>query len=123
MRPFVARILIVTLAATSIGVILAQAALADCGISTTHFCAYRHSQYGDLILHSAAPAGSNNVDVIDDVTSSGKNGSNNNWCGFSNRPLLPPALIHAWAPNTNIPYVGDADNDQIDFFRVRTDSC
>jgi hypothetical protein len=124
MRRVVSRILLLTVMIGSLGIVSATSALADCGIATVHFCAWRDSQYEDTqLLHSGAPAGTNNVDVANDAVSSGKNGTNNHWCGMTNVPLLPPGLEFDFAPNTNVGYVGDSANDQIDWFKVRLADC
>jgi hypothetical protein len=116
----IARVVLAALAVGSLSALWASPAAADCGIATTHFCAYRHRDFGDRLLHSGAPLGTDEVDIIDDVTSSAKNGTRNHWCGMTNRVLSPPALVYDFAPNTTVPYVGDDDNDRIDWFKVRT---
>lgn len=123
MRRLMSRVLLVTFVIGSLGLLSATSALADCGIATVHFCAFQHSQYGNQLLHSGAPAGTNNVDVANDLVSSGKNGTNNHWCGMTNVPLLPPGLEFDFSPNTNVSYVGDSANDQIDWFKVRLADC
>jgi len=97
-------------------------ALAACGSGSGHFCAYKHANYGTKILDSGAGAG-NEVDVADDQVSSGKNWTGNHWCGMTNVILLPPALVFDFNPSTNVSYVGDGDNDRIDFFDVKSSNC
>jgi len=122
MRRFVGRAVLIALVIGA-GTLPAMPAMADCGINTGHFCAYKGSQFNNRILHSSAPAGTDNVDVADDVVSSGKNGTNNHWCGMTNVILLPPDLVFDFAPHTAVEYVGDGANDRIDWFKVRSSSC
>ena len=125
MKKLVARGIIVSLVLGSFAMVTAGPASADCGIATTHFCAYRHAWnsvdgWRGLVLHSGAANGTDEVDVENDVVSSGRNGSNNHWCGMTNRVLSPPALVFDFAPNTAVTYVGDDKNDRIDWFKVRS---
>lgn len=100
-------------------------AAAHCGINTGHFCAYVASQYqGDPNprLHSAAGL-NQEVDVADNVVSSGKNGTGNYWRGMNEHTFLPDECVFYWAPHTAVSYVGNAANDKIDHFSVKSSGC
>lgn len=97
-------------------------ALGDCGLQTGHFCAYRDANYGTLLLHSSAGVNSE-VDVADNVVSSGKNGTGNYWWGMDEHTFLPDECVVYWAPHTAISYVGSSANDRIDHFAVKSTRC
>lgn len=95
---------------------------ADCGLQTGHFCAYRDASYGTLVLHSSAGVNSE-VDVADNLVSSGKNGTGNYWWGMDEHTFLPDDCVVYWAPHTALSYVGNAANDKIDHFAVKSNRC
>jgi hypothetical protein len=121
MNRLVARgVLVVILAVGFSSTFLSLPAGAHCGIATTqHFCAYAHAGFEGIVLHSDAPRGADEIDVANDVVSSGRNGSGNHWCGMTNRVALPPALVFDFGPNSGYRYIGDGANDRIDWFNVR----
>lgn len=95
---------------------------ADCGTQTGHFCAYRDANYGTLLLHSSAGVNSE-VDVADNLVSSGKNGTGNYWWGMDEHTFLPDECVVYWAPHTALSYIGNAANDKIDHFAVKSGRC
>jgi hypothetical protein len=121
MNRFVARcVLVVVVAVGFSGTLLTPPAVAHCGVKETeHFCAYDQRGFEGIVIHSDAPRGTSEVDVANDVVSSGRNGSNNHWCGMTNRVLLPPAVVFDFGPETGYRYIGDEANNRIDWFNVR----
>jgi hypothetical protein len=118
MKRFAKTALVVCLGAFPILGVVASPALADCGLNAGHFCAFRHNGYSDQILHSAAGAGTDFVDVADNITSSVKNSTNNYWCGVHSDGW-PDSTVLRVSPDTNLSALGGA-NDTIDHFYVRS---
>lgn len=116
-RPTVGVVMTLFLAVAFVVGLAGPALASDCGGG--RFCAFTNSGYGHpKLLDSGAGLGSD-VDVQDDQTSSGKNLTGNYWCGM-NAVFGPDIMEFAWAPNTNVFYVGNSHNDKIDYFRVRS---
>lgn len=100
----------------------APAVPTNCTLSNGYFCAYRDSKYSPLppLLISAAPAGTNGIGVTPDAVSSGRNGTNNHWCGKDN---AVPTYAYDFGPHTGVSYVGNSNNDRFDYFNVRSSAC
>jgi hypothetical protein len=122
-RRWAAAVLSMSFLAGAILVIAAQPADADCGTQSGHFCAYRNSGYGDLLLHKTNAQNNEEVDVADDAVSSGKNGTGYYFRGMDEHTFLPDECVFYWAPHTAVYYVGDSANDKIDHFAVKTSGC
>lgn len=95
----------------------APALASDC--NSGRFCAFDGTNYvHPKLLDSGAAAGTNNVDVADDLVSSGKNRTGNRWCAVNNG-FPGDDTIWNFAPNTNVSTLG-SQNNKTDHFYVRT---
>lgn len=113
------RLLVLSALIATASVAVAGPALAACDVG--RFCAFNLTDYGDKVLDSGAGAGSSFVDVADDVVSSAKNRTGNNWCGVESDGW-PDQTIFAFANNTWYSTLG-SDNNMIDHFYVRSGAC
>lgn len=113
------RLLVVSGLIATASVAVAGPALAACDVG--RFCAFNATDFGDKILDSGAGAGSSFVDVADNLTSSAKNRTGNNWCGVESNGW-PDQTIFAFANNTWYSTLGSANNE-IDHFYVRSGAC
>lgn len=123
MRSWLAAALSMAVLGSGALVLAAQPAGAHCGIQSGHFCAYANAGYGVLVLHKADARRDEEVDVADDVVSSGKNGTSFYFRGMNEHTFLPDECIFYWSPHTAVSYVGDSANDKIDHFSVKTSGC
>ena len=86
---------------------------------TGRFCAFDLTSYGHpQLLSSAAPAGTDTVNVVDNDTSSAKNRTGNRWCGVESGGW-PDQTVFVFAPNSWYSTIGSANNI-IDHFYVRS---
>lgn len=98
---------------------LVPPAAAAGGCQEGNFCAFRHVNYNDMLLSSAAGRGSDRVEVADDQVSSASNMTGNSWEGVTERTRLPDEVVFRFAPHTDVARLNSGANDKIDHFNVR----
>jgi hypothetical protein len=113
-----------TAAATLAGTVVAMvpsSAHASCD-SENKFCGWKDSQYSNTrLIYDSSPAGSRQIFVSQqDQMSSGKNFTNNKWCGVNQVSFAPDYTLVAWSAGdmiANLQNIPNA-NDNIDYFDV-----
>jgi hypothetical protein len=108
-------VVVIMLTASMMG-FAAPEASAACSLSGTWFKAYDGTYCsGDLLKKVNAPAGTRNISVARDRTSSGSNSTANKYCGVNEG--INDQTVFVWGPNDISNVLGDANNI-IDHFDV-----
>lgn len=107
------------LAAAALLVPVGQAVAAPVPCANGHFCAYEDDNYGGRkLLDSTAGPGSR-VDVANDLVSSLRNLTGNEWHGKNRLAGRPDTTLFVSGPHSSTPSLGARANDKIDHFDVK----
>lgn len=108
----------------ALAVVPLQAAVADSGCADGRYCGWEHTDYNGTKIIASGDEPPGFVDIGDDMLSSAKNMSNDDWCGWNNH-WYGDGLELRFNANTRYGYVGADHNDEIDYFTVRrqTSAC
>ncbi|HUR13837.1 MAG TPA: hypothetical protein VM097_05015 [Mycobacteriales bacterium] len=112
---------VISIAAAGIWQASPAAAYVPGNCEVNEFCGFKDNLYkGGFLIESAAPAGSNHVEIADNLLSSGNNRSGTNTWLAINDHSWPQDDETSWRffPNTAVPAMTGA-NDEVDWFDVR----
>jgi hypothetical protein len=114
---------VLVLAVASSLVLLAGPALAACtgGIFSGNFKGYDQTGCNGTPFFTSAVGDGGSVNVRDNITSSGKNGTSNHWCGVNEG--IVDHVVQDWPKNTDIDLAGSSANNVIDHFSVHASGC
>lgn len=109
-----------TLAAAALLIPAGQAMAAPAAACANgHFCAYENDNYGGRLLLDSTAGPGGRADVANDLVSSLRNLTGNEWHAKNRRAGFPDATVFISGPHSNTPSVGARANDKIDHFDVK----